>query len=558
MTITVTTQAISFSWPASERARIYLIQPLESGLSHDAPFIHAPGTVHCAWPSLKAAISADIAQPWGGPVIFVVPELTIAPTLVQEVRALWSGTSSNRLLVAGLGHLTATQCDEVEPGAGSTAALWERAAEPQLFANGALVLPGPFLEAKNSPSKWEREKGCHRPYARLRIFQGESFCFVVLICSEMNDEGARNELLNLLSPYHLDAVFWLQHNPQPRHANFQPLIDGILDRHSKALIICANKAPREGHRNEYGVSGFLLRADRMETDKRSLARPNLAVEGVTNSVTRAILPQYAAAVHCVETIGPGAIATTATDAARNRLLGTIRPFDVLNGQLAARADGAHVGELVAAGQFGAVTRSHLDVAAVTAIAPRQDAIVRSFSQSANGLALFLDHAFRQPRPGNPHDAFHSHTPAAACRCWTHRENLDSLYGPDRRAAVSELVLALAALPSGSAEFSRRSNVSLTVGGQTRSLLLVWGEDKNSEAFENDYWGPSRKELVPTPAVVLDCRANPLAGVDASRPAPRERDAGSSVEPELKRLYGDQFWASIRNGAIEEALGELFL
>lgn len=558
MTVLVTTQTIPFSWAATQRARIYFVQPLESGLSATPPFTHPPGTAACAWPYLKAAISADIAQPWGGPVIFVVPELTIDPSLLPELRALWANAPANRLLVAGLGHLTAAQCDEVEPGAGSTPAFWERPAEDHLFANGALVLPGPYLEAKNSPSRWEREAGCHRPYARLRIFQGTDFCFAVLICSEMNDEGARNELNVRLRPFDLDAIFWLQHNPSPRRPDFHPLIDGILDRNSKALIVSANKAPQEGRRSrEYGASGFLLRADRLETDKRNLARPNLSVEGVTNAVARAMLPQYSAVVQCVETIRPEAVPTTATDGARNRLLATVFPYDVTNGQLTARPNGAHVPELVASGHAAAAARARLTDPTLAAVEPRRAEIIRDFAQAANDLPLFLDHALRRPRPGHLHDAFQSHTPAGACRCWPHRENLDSLFAPDHRTAISELVLAMAAIPTASAAFLQRSNVSVSVNGKDRNLLLAWGEDRSSETFEREYWGPVREELIPRPAVVLDCRRSLLAGLDASRPAPRELDAASATPPELPRLYGEEFWAPVRFGGLDEALSELF-
>lgn len=556
MTVSIATQQISFSWRPAERARIYLIQPLASGLTGTAPYTHAPGTAACAWPSLSAAISGANTEAWGGPVIFVVPELTLDPSLLAQIRTEF-GTGRNRLLVAGLGHLTAAQCDQVETGVGSTPGLWERPAESHLFANGALVLPGPFLEAKNAPSRWERAAGCHWPHLRLRIFEGTEFRFAVLICSEMNDEGARSELLRLLAPYNLDAVFWLQHNPSPRHKAFTPLIEGLLDRNSGAFVICANKSsdpPRNGH---YGASGFLLRADRMESDKRSLARPNAVLEGVSSIVARAVLPQYGAAVHCIETIRPAAVDRDATDSAANRLLATIRAFGVQNGQLVPLPDGSHVTELLEAGGAAAVTRAGLNAGMLASIATRKSDAVSRFARSADDLILFLDHAFRRMRPDHVHNVFKPHTPAAACRCWKHRENFDSLFAVEERTAVAELVLAMAAMPEATPTFKPRANVSITLAGEPRQLLLAWGEDMASEKFEREYQGPERAELIPKPAVVLDCRRSRLPPLDASRPAPDERDAASAQEPVLPRLYGEEFWSEVRSEKITEGLTRLY-
>ena len=558
VTVTVTTQPVAFSWPAATRARIYFIQPLESGLTTSAPFTHRPSDDDRAWPSLIAALEADTADPWSGPVIFVVPELTIDASHVESLRARWASMSPNRLLVGGLGHLTAAQCDEVEPSTVTNGSLWERPADPDRYANAAIVLPGPFLEAKNSPSKWERDHSCHRAHARLRVFEGDGFRFVVLICSEMNDAGARNDLLEALSPHNLDAVFWLQHNPAPRHQDFQGLVEGILDRHSKAIIVCANKSSAKGRGDgAYGASGFLLRANRMERDKRFLARPNIAIEGVSDEVTRAILPQYSAAVHWVDTIRPAAVGTGTTDSARNRLLETACAYDLTNARIQSRPDGHHVVELVATGEREAAERSCLESSMLGSLATRQDLIVQWFARAANDLFLFLDHALRRLTPAHTHEPALPHSPAAACRCWIHRENFDSLFAPKPSAGVAELVLAVAAMPTATPVFKRRTNVSVDVAGTNRDLLVAWGEDRTSDDFEREYGGPNRAEFVPRPAIVLDCRRKQLTVIDASRPAPDLVDAASASEPMLRRLYGAEFWASVRSGTIDRAVSSLF-
>jgi hypothetical protein len=556
MPISVSSQNVAFSWPPSERGRFYLIQPQESGLTGDPPFTHVPGTPKCAWPSLKAAIANDVANPWAGPVVFVVPELTIHPSSVEELRRLWATVPSNRLLVAGMGHLTSAQCDDLEAGSGSALALWERPAQPDLFANAALVLPGPFLEAKNSPSKWERDRACHRAHTRLRVFNGNGFCFAVLICSDMNDEGARNDLLHQLNPYSLDAIFWLQHNPSPRHDDFLPLLEGLLDRHSSAIIVCANKAPKRGRR-DYGASGFVLRADRLEQDKRWLARPNLAIEGLSASVARAVLPQYSAALHSIDTIRPAGIAPAGSEGERNRLLEVVVPYDLVENTLRSRRDGQHIIDLIEQGLPSAISRSRLGKQVRASIEARRITVVQNFAQAANALILFLDHAFGRNQPARHHDSFQSHTPAAACRCWEHRQDFDLLFGQEKSVAVSELSLALAAMEDAEAAFSRRANTSIRISGSKRELLLASGEDKTSERFENEYWGTARSDFIPRPAVVLDCRPRLLAGVNASRPAPAKRDAANALGPELPRLYGDQFWQSCRNGSLKKKLEELF-
>lgn len=556
MGVAVTTCPIACKWHPGDRAHIYLIQPAAAGLSETAPFTHRPSTSDCAWPSLQAAILADIAKPWDGPVFFVVPELTIDPSLVGELRDVWARTPKNRLLVAGLGHLTSAQCDSVESGVGATLTNWECAPATGLYANGALILPGPYLEAKNSPSKWERQQGCHWPGARLRVFQGDGFCFAVLICSDMSDEGARNDLLGKLSPFQLDAVFWLQHNPRPRHPDFQPLVEGLLDRHSKALIICANKAPVEGNRMEYGASGFLLRANRLEKDKRTMGRPNLVLEGASEAVARAVVTDYSAAVICIDTIHPGAIDIGSSDGARNRLLSSATPYDVETTRLVRREDARHISDLLAAGSADALARAKLTDKECSKFANRQATVMTVLRQSSEALALFLDHALLGKHPGKFHDGFQSHIPAAACRCWGHRENFDSLFSSTTSSAVAEMLIALAVLPDATTKFERRSNVSLRFGGSSHSVLLASGADMDSAAFEGAYSGGMQTELVARPAIVLNCRRKLLPGLDASRAAPRVFDAASSKGPMQARIYGDEFWSAVKDGTLDAVLGGL--
>lgn len=548
----------SFDWPEGASARIWILQPDHRLVPEHPPWAH-PVDDAGAWPLLQK--TAELAGSSPDPCFIVVPELCLAPSLIPELRALVQTMPTRVALVAGMGHLNQEQCDEIEPGvdgkpgAGSDASRWLFQWRKDAWANGALVgVDGrTFLEAKRAPSSFEQQADCHHPHCQVRLFEGATRTFAVVICSEMLADQP-DELAEKLRAEHPDVVFWLQHNPSPRHELLrQTLATFFAKVGDHPLIVCANKRPDPGERTKYGASAIAAPAACFSANKYRLHRPGWTTEPIADSAARAVLLSYDASALLVRTLHPSDVPAGTSFEAKAGFLEQVIAHDDHAAPIG-RA-GAALEALFDAGDRLLPPSEPLTRA--RAMLGNELQVVRaSFTPTTDRLLHFLDRAWAADRVRHARDE--SHPPAAACDCWEHRRDFDSLFG--RAGQVMELLLAIAALssvPGAAPEVVKGGeNLEFRLAGSRRRLLMLLDTDpeavaRHLKALPSLSGGPYAiaLEARPSPLPIQAIRAN-------SRPTQRLRsNAARSGSPAV--LWGDDFWQAVPAGTLERRLKELY-
>jgi hypothetical protein len=563
---------VPVEWPERTLGHFWLLQPDKQNLAATPPYCHAAADAD-TWPLLQQA-STILLSDQGGPVFYVVPELTLDPARLTEILA-WAGNlPENHVVVAGLGHLTKEQCEQVEPRA---AVRFGPTWDDRKYANVALVAiggqdPRRYLEGKRWPSKWEQQQACHQPCDGARLYTSDSLRFAVLICSELEATGSGEaaELVDRLRAQRADVVFWLQHNPKPRDEAFAQTVCGLYATlGGQALVVCANKRPN-GDRGDFGVSGFITRAGCYQDVKADFpSSPYVATECLCSkrAVTRSVLARYDAAMHRVTTTLPRD--TPSESDGRRTFLQYVVPFVVGAGP-EQDAERRHLAQLFSTGRAPAKNRAlRQGLRAETAQVVEAGLVAseHAIAPTMCEFLCFLDIAFVQTRQPHMHANHESHHPAAACGCWEHRNNFDSLYrlrsdqGAPLAVYVGELVLAVAGLTACgrvAVGVSRQSSGNLTFRHDTTARptpVILAVAECNEDAFAPAYFGDDHAVgFVSTPLIALEV-TRAIGGTDAG-----DADSGhglhaGNVRAERAALFGSEFWQKLSAGTLTDWLEE---
>jgi hypothetical protein len=195
------------------------------------------------------------------------------------------------------------------------------------------------------------------PHRRVRVFTAGDVRFAVVICSEMLTTPLPSGFVPGLVGHDLDVLFWIQHNPMPRHDLFrEPLRAFYQTQGQRTLIVSVNKRPDPLSRKPYGVSAFIAPASSFAARKENLLRPNWACEPLAAAATRAVLLRYDADVHMVSSIRPRDIPTADPP---GRFLETTDPYVFDSGGITVSPMAQHVEHLLAIGRAAAAGEAAL-------------------------------------------------------------------------------------------------------------------------------------------------------------------------------------------------------
>src|ERR1035437_2053955 len=356
MSIQVSEQEISVTLP-SICVKMLMVQPyLEFETPLQEPFPLSPG---CS-DRLSGAIDKafDIARTFD-PHIILFPEFGLPGVdAVSRVAAhmATAAVPSSRILIAGVRGLTRTEyaalCSlpysvnvEAENAPDQLSdAQWVNTSVTFVKDDaGALSL---WIQPKISPS-WAEENVCHqRMFAgrAVRIFNarfdnGMHCRFFSLLCYDWvgREDGAAvlNTILeqfdqlcrNSNSPWDLQWVFVLQHNPLPNHATFLNAANNFLclpdphfvQRHDAAVVmVCTAHAKAPARRDPYGYSSFIF-GPHAPFDSNGCA-PTFATQSTRlrastalQTCKDAVLREIGECIHTMEVRVPGSVVPNATD-----------------------------------------------------------------------------------------------------------------------------------------------------------------------------------------------------------------------------------------------------
>lgn len=558
-------------WPRGTSARVWFCQPLVE-LTAPAPF--RPTAAVRSLDILRAVLARDAQMgppAAGAPSIVLLPELSVAPADVGNVRALISAARANTLVICGIGHMAAADLDPIEDSV-------HLCGQPVAghYANCALVGCGGsnqvFLQPKVVASREELD--CHWAGRVVRYFGGAFFSFVVFICSEMLDRAqARTTIREVFE--RLDegnqqppVVFWLQHNPKPRSLDFSQSLEVLshVDRPTAFVVGSRNACPPR--LENFSVSGALFKKGALPRHFNVLTRKFHYVEPVLEStdLSRVVLLRYDVDVNLVETTLANAIEDD-DRTPRSQLFGSVVPFVLQNGGLVDSDDNTHLGEIV---------RRARDTAAATDATQtaRIDAVTEQLvSLGTPRFQDFLDRAI-VPKPRDEqrrHAAGQQHVQGDYfCDCWAHRRCIDLLCGDaDAAAPVAHVLLALARIAAQGLEISliplpdSPANVRLSGASGQFDLCVVYPFNFDADATEMAIRGGARPKVSAEPGYIVlgtSGRAGRPALAQISQAVARPvapLQAAVATEPLLRAVYNDELTASETAGTLPQLLQQRF-
>jgi len=506
----------------------------------------------------------------GGPSIVLLPELSLNPGEVATVRDLIRTARLNTLLICGIGHMTAGEIDAIEASA-------HLCGEPVAgrYANCALVGCGGaaeiFLQPKVVPSREELD--CHWPGRVIRYFIGEFFSFVVFVCSEMLDRAqARTTIREVLEELardsqHLDAIFWLQHNPRPRSVDFSQSLEELAHLDRPTVFVAGSRNQSPPRFENFAASGALVKKGALPRHFNLLTRQFHYVEPVTDSATlsRVVLLRYDVDVNLVET----ALASAIEDGdrtPRSQLFSSVIPLVMQNGALTDSVENTHLAEIVRRARGVAMTTVNTQAARIQELT---DALI---DLGTLRFQDFLDRAI-VPRPRNEvhrHAAGQQHVGGDYfCECWTHRRCIDFLCDDNSAAEpIAQLLLALAKIATGGLDVSLiplcDSPANIRLSGPTGEfdLCIVYPFNFDAEATEIAIRGGARPKFAEPGYIVLGTSGRagrPILGQISqavARPvAPLQ--AANAMEPLLRAVYNEELSASCDAGTLAQLLQQRF-
>ena len=557
---------ISLRWTRGELATFWLLHPSASDFVDHPPCRHRSDGAIAPLKLLVAAMEADAQLSAPGPAFFVVPELTISPDEISDLRDATARLGANRVAIVGLGHLTREQCDAIEPSVGSDAALWRRDWDPLRYANAAAICVGGrmWLEAKDWPSKFEDDAGCHLPHRRVRIFRGANTSFAVLICSEMLPAYNPDAFLRALAREQVEVVFWLQHNPSPRNEAFQRGLGAFYETQRESpLVVAVNKQPVSGTRAPYGVSAMYAPSACFAQRKDSLLRPNFVVEPLyhNSGVSRAVFVRYDTSAHQILTIHPADVPRESPPGA---FLREVAPFSFGGGVLKPDNTPRHFQAIFAQGRLGAMREAELEETSVDPtlsmqLGIRLAEVESELSGSANGLLNFLDSALLQQGKDLTHPNSASHVLASQCDCWPHREDFDTLFDPTNASGVAELALAIAAMRHSvdSVELAlthrTEENLKIVVRGKEHRVLLGSSLLRLDEYRRRRSASSRPTTCSPKVIVLRSVRHTILPPLASQTTTVSQVNAAVVQNPEPATLVGAELWRGFREGRLRQTI-----
>jgi len=559
----------SLQWPRGTSARIWFCQP-QVQLPAVAPFRSANAVQ--SLDILRAVLSRDDQMGpsvGGAPSIVLLPELSIGLDDVAAVRGLISAARPNTLLICGIGHMDAADIDSIEPVA-------HLCGEPIAghYANCALVGCGGmdqvFLQPKVVPSKEELD--CHWPGKVVRYFKGAFFQFVVVICSEMlNRAQTKTTIHDVLDKLEgdgqrLSAVFWLQHNRDPRSLDFSQSLEELTRLDRPTIFVVGSRKQCPPRLKNFGVSGALFKKAVLPTHFNVLTRMFHYVEPVPDSgaLSRVVLLRYDVDVNRVETT----LATAIEDndrTQRSQLFSSVVPMMMRNGALADSDDNTHLVEIV---------RSARDTAAATDTTHTTRVQKLADELAALGTPRFQDFLDRAIVP-RPRDEEHRHIAGnqhkggdCFCDCWDHRQCIDFLCDVDTAVEpVAQLLLALAKIAAQGVNVTfipKRNvpaNIRLSGSFGEFDLCIVYPFNFDAEKTEVAI-RDSRPGTGEPGYIVLGTSGRAgrpsLARISQARVRPdAPLQAANSTNPMLRAVYNDELTASMDAGSFVQLLQQRF-
>ena len=504
------------------------------------------------------------------PSIILLPELSVGPADIANVRALINVARANTLVICGIGHMAAADVDQVEASA-------HLCGEPigGHYANCALIGCGGsnqvFLQPKVVASREELD--CHWAGRVVRCFGGGFFSFVVFICSEMLDRAQARTTIREVFDRLAEAnqqppvVFWLQHNPKPRSVDFSQSLEVLSHVERPTAFVAGSRSGCLPRLENFAVSGALFKKAALARHFNVLTRQFHYVEPVSEStvLSRVVLLRYDVDVNLVET----ALASAIEDGdrtPRSQLFGSVRPLVLQDGTLIDSDDNIHLGDII---------RRSRDTAAATDAT--QTARINALAEQLVGLGTprfqdFLDRAI-VPRPQDEHRrhaAGQQHAQGDySCDCWAHRRCIDLLCDDaDAAAPVAHVLLALARIAAQGLNVSliplsdSPANVRLSSASGQFDLCVVYPFNFDADATEMAIRGGGRPRVSEPGYIVLGTsgRAGRPALAQISQAVARPvapLQAAVATEPLLRAVYNDELTASETAGTLSQLLQQRF-
>ena len=558
------------SWPPGTLARVSFCQPALS-LSAQPPYIPVGPASTLALFEAVLAQDAALGQPEGGaPSIIIMPELALAPTDVLRVRELMATARANTLLVAGVGQMTQAQVDTIEPDHGT---LFEASAQ-NLYSNCALIVCAgaarAYLQPKIVPSAGEH--GHLWPGQVVRYFSGTHFAFVVSVCSDLLERaGERTTVRWLLGEldaenFKLSALFWLQHNRNPRSVHFQQSLEALAVEARPTVFVCGSRGKKTDRYENYSVSGAFFQRHAFPRKFRLLTQPFHYVEPVANpkQLSRVVLLRYDVDVNQVQTVLASALETKDT-ISRSQLFLSVRPFILTAaGVLEPNIENKHLEEIA---DRATTTAANVEVAHAARIQALSGNLVALGTQR---FQEFLDRAIipQPPEPTEAHAAGEMHPGSDRdCQCWQHRRCIDRLCDCDDAAEpLAQVLLAMARIEAGGfgiepmANSGTPANVRLSDASGTMDLCVVYPFGLDAEHAERAIrGGRERPRLLDVGHVVLGTsgrsgrpRLSEVLQGRADKDGPVRQ--GDAEVPVFKAVYYEEFMAAC-DGNLREFLRE---
>lgn len=308
--------------------------------------------------------------PREAPALILLPEFSVAPQEIPQLRDLIGSARPNTLFVVGVGQMAEAEALAIEP----RAALWAGQSDNRL-TNCAIIGVGGlqqlYLQPKILPSRWERDY--HWPGATIRYFTGDFIQFIVVLCSELlprpEDETTIARAIKELrrKGHGLNLVIWIQHSPDPRSDEFHQSLARLT--YYRATVLVVSSGSSAGHRlRNFGVSGAIVPTDCLPRSFLDLDRRFHYAEPVGSDVplSRVVLLRYDADVYRVETILADVL-TPASGAARGEFFHQASPYLLDGDHLAESENNIHLVDISRRARDQAVL-------ALGASAPHVDAI----------------------------------------------------------------------------------------------------------------------------------------------------------------------------------------
>jgi len=576
--IGMTFQIIDFSerlrWPRGARARVWFAQP-RLHLSERPPFIPIRAEPDATGIDLlRAIIERDRAiEPdtdarfTHAPTLILLPEYSVAPNDYEAASALARSASRNTLIIFGLGQLTEAEARRVERDD-----LWEGASAGKYTNCAVVTVAGDnksYLQPKIHAAK--EEEGTHWPGKIIRYFLGTNLQFSVLVCSEFLDRAEHKTTADMMVNYLLEKgralnlIIWIQHNRDPRHAEFRVSVDQLQMLRSTIFVV--NSRPAAGARlRNYAVSGGIVPNTAMPSRFDVSTRHHHYSEPLGQGVSRYVILHYENDVNLVETVLSSALHPGGS-AEKADLFHTTRPHRFAAGALAETNDLEHLKAIcaksVASAAAGVPEALHGHLTAI------HDGLIALHTRD---FLAFLDLAILPQPPaadqrhaaGNPHPGGDYR-----CRCWVHRTCIDEFADNENLQALPfiEVLKTLVAMRALGPPFelhpeARRTYLRMTLGDHQRLLAVVYGFGLTSEALQRGLTG-TRPAATGCGYIVVNVadpsfRPSIFSGLDQAQAGVASPVAGGqNAVPRASCLYPGAFQKACDEGNLAAALGGLF-